>query len=790
MKRLVSRLLLLAVSLCAAAESDLRRFTAADGLHNNQVRQIVTLPDGLIFVATEGAFSLYNGREFIEQPCYLDSVRPLPVQGGHSCMAEGDSLLWLKDFDALYLYDMRAHRFRYDYERFAEREEVRRFIHENSDSLTHAHVTALHPLRPYFDSLVAGTPMQWEWLQTYARDRQGGQWLGTQSGGLLYVSPRTPLARIACPEKSDLLRRVISIDNRTLLLAGCFGIYLFDTEKLQVTKTLLREVINCTDLCRDRDGHIWICTQQGLMCYRDGQLERYTTGDTEGFLHNHMRLAYPIDGERLLVCNITHHLGYFYPKKRRFVPLTDLLPQLKNLRTLTAICPTERASQFIVCSQNGIILFNTDSNTISRLDSVEVYARYSRKYNCILRDHTGRTWIGTQNGLLLMKRNGSVQRITQADGLSNSCIQSLTEDRQGHLWVGTSHGINRLTFTDGALRILTLGRSDGIPSSEMEERGVCTTPDGKVCFLSKSMLISIPAEGQLTAASNLPVRLVGLKVSGKDMPADSSTLHLNYNQNYLDLQLSDLNYAAPEQTRYRYRLIGIDNEWQTASGTEGLASVRYNALPPGRYTLEAQAATGDNPWGPVFSKTFDISAPWWLTWWARTLYVLCAGAMVVYGIHRYLAKRQKRLERENDERVNQLFELRSEARHRFAQSVSIEPENIGINKDEEILVAHLMKAIEQHMDDAEYTVDQMASDVGMSRSDLYRKMQQMLGITPNNFLRNVRLKHAAYLLSSTDTPVNQISLMVGFLTPRYFSQCFQNVFGLSPKDYRTGHRNE
>ena len=116
-----------------------------------------------------------------------------------------------------------------------------------------------------------------------------------------------------------------------------------------------------------------------------------------------------------------------------------------------------------------------------------------------------------------------------------------------------------------------------------------------------------------------------------------------------------------------------------------------------------------------------------------------------------------------------------------------EADGVTINKDEELLVARLMKAIEQHMDDAEYTVDQLASDVGMSRSDLYRKTQQMLGITPNNFLRNVRLKHAAFLLSTTDTPVSRISLMVGFLTPRYFNQCFQNVFGLSPKDYRASH---
>lgn len=272
MKSVLLPLLLAAVSLTAVAEPDLRHFTADDGLHNNQVRQIVALPDGRIFVATEGAFSLYNGREFVEQPCCLDSVRALPVIGGHSHLLQGDTLLWLKDFDALYLYDLRLKRFRYDYDRFTGSEALQRFIRENSDSLTHARVTALNPLRPLFDSLVAGSPLQWERFQASAVDHQGGLWLGMQSGGLLYVNPRTPLARLVRPVEGDLMRRCTSVDRRTLLLAGCRGIYLFDTERQTVTRTLLNDVVNCTDICRDRNGRIWICTQKGLMCYLDGRL--------------------------------------------------------------------------------------------------------------------------------------------------------------------------------------------------------------------------------------------------------------------------------------------------------------------------------------------------------------------------------------------------------------------------------------------------------------------------------------------------------------------------------------
>ena len=82
------------------------------------------------------------------------------------------------------------------------------------------------------------------------------------------------------------------------------------------------------------------------------------------------------------------------------------------------------------------------------------------------------------------------------------------------------------------------------------------------------------------------------------------------------------------------------------------------------------------------------------------------------------------------------------------------------------------------------------ADGAMSRANLYKKTQQMLGITPNEFLRNVRLKHAARLLADTSEPVNQISLMVGFQTSRYFSQCFRQMFGVTPSEYRSGGVNK
>jgi hypothetical protein len=177
---------------------------------------------------------------------------------------------------------------------------------------------------------------------------------------------------------------------------------------------------------------------------------------------------------------------------------------------------------------------------------------------------------------------------------------------------------------------------------------------------------------------------------------------------------------------YRYRLCGLEDEWHTSDETIGFAEADYKALPSGEYIFEAQAASADGEWSEALTVPVTIRPPFWLTWWAKLIYCLI-GIMCLMGlIGYYLMRKRVELERENDNRVNQLFELREEARHQFAENTNIDPAKIGINPEEETLVAALLKAIETHLSDSEYGVEQLASDVAMSRSKLYDKMRNML----------------------------------------------------------------
>lgn len=196
----------------------------------------------------------------------------------------------------------------------------------------------------------------------------------------------------------------------------------------------------------------------------------------------------------------------------------------------------------------------------------------------------------------------------------------------------------------------------------------------------------------------------------------------------------------------------------------------------------------DGEWGEPFRLTFRIRLPWWLTWWAKALYALIILGTTGTLVTLYLKRKKARLIAENDERVNRLFELRDEARHRFAENVNTNPEALTTNAEEEQFVQKLLAAIEANISNTDYTVDQLALDAGIGRTRLYQMMRTLLGITPNDFLRSVRLKRAAQLLVTTTLPITEVAMQTGFNTPRYFSTHFKNMFGVLPSEYRDGKK--
>ena len=135
-------------------------------------------------------------------------------------------------------------------------------------------------------------------------------------------------------------------------------------------------------------------------------------------------------------------------------------------------------------------------------------------------------------------------------------------------------------------------------------------------------------------------------------------------------------------------------------------------------------------------------------------------------------------------RIKNLLEEREKRMKSFSTKAEVTPMHVTITTVDEKLMTRITGFLEQNMDNTEYSVEQLAADVGMHRMNLYRKIQSLFGMTPSEFIRTMRLKRAAQLL--TDDPnlnVNEVADMVGFNTPKYFSKYFKEFFGVLPSQY-------
>ena len=116
-------------------------------------------------------------------------------------------------------------------------------------------------------------------------------------------------------------------------------------------------------------------------------------------------------------------------------------------------------------------------------------------------------------------------------------------------------------------------------------------------------------------------------------------------------------------------------------------------------------------------------------------------------------------------------------------------DEVKLKSPDEKLLDRIMQTINNHLDDSDLSVDMIADEVGISRVHLHRKMKELTGQTPHDFIRNIRLKRAAYLLSGQGVNVTEVMYACGFSNSASFSTVFKKFYGVSPREYMKEHGN-
>ncbi len=196
----------------------------------------------------------------------------------------------------------------------------------------------------------------------------------------------------------------------------------------------------------------------------------------------------------------------------------------------------------------------------------------------------------------------------------------------------------------------------------------------------------------------------------------------------------------------------------------------------GTYCIELQETMPDERWSQPNRKEVVEKLPASFTsWWMCCVYALSAFCLCMLVAYTLVLRRQRR------RFMEQMRTFTNPDREEGAKDASQSMPSPSAADDE--WLKKTISQVEDNMSDETYTVEQLSSDMCMSRMTLYRKIQSLTGQKPTEFIRTIRLRRAAELIRERKLTITEISYATGFSSVSYFSRCFRNMFGVPPTHF-------
>ncbi|MDO7849890.1 two-component regulator propeller domain-containing protein [Hymenobacter sp. M29] len=391
-------------------------------------------------------------------------------------------------------------------------------------------------------------------------------------------------------------------------------------------------------LLPDHRGGLWVGTLgEGARRYdlQTGHWETYDA-NVEGLAGQYV--ASMAEDRRGRVWLVTHRRGVtvYDPSNQTFRTFRSGQRGLPS-DNFWQVYPDRAGRLWLASDDAGLVSVDTDHDTFRRVDGQE--GRLS--IGSISEDRRGHLWLGPV-GQPLMRYEPATGRLhTYGLGLG---LQSINPyfvlcDSADQVWVGTHLGIDVLDTHKKTVR--SYAPADGFLGGETDENAVLLSPGGQIWMGTVGGLMGYDPHHVRRAGVPPLINLTNLRVNLRDT-ALRAGLTLPYHLNGLSFDFRGVSLARPGSVRYQYRLRGLGDAW-TSPG-EGTAATFAN-LPPGPYTFEVRASSGEGGWSAPAAFGFSIEAPWWRRWWAWCLYA-SALVLALYGVRR----RTRQQERERADR--------------------------------------------------------------------------------------------------------------------------------------------
>ena len=726
-------------------------FTTKDGLPSNSIRSLLRDRTGTLWIVAGGLLCRFENGRFTVTPSkdlapadvvrvvYEDRQQQLWIAGGSGLMkrsGSGFSLilgpeiirgrfvttmledhngdLWLAGGTGLMVLRHDGKLKRFDSRNGLPNNLVRALWEDRGGSLWAGTDVGLSRFENgRFLSPLGEKNQEGDWVKCLFEDREGNLWVGMNSG--LNRFRDDPFTTYGRPEglPSDSPLSIHQDRNGQMwvgyhdvglvkLLPGGFRAYTSRDGLAGDEVFSIREA---------RNGDLLVSTRRGFSRMRQGGFINYTFDDPKARIPAYDALE--TSRGRLLVATasgVHEALGQGW---RDVIPGGDLVNNYP-------IVLSEGSDGSIWAGTYGIGLWQiTGSATSPRLWTT-AEGLSSNQIRSLYQDGDGTLWIGTFGGGLDALRGGAFLKYTVRDGLLSDNISHVEDDKKGNLWLSTTRGICRVAkqqlrdFSAGRIHVLTPDNynvEDGLRSAQSAPGypiggGGARSRDGTLWFSTSRGLATVDPGALVRRVPTPNVHMVGVDVDGQTVDF-SRFQKLEPGTRSIQFRYAGIHLSAPEQTRYAYKLEGLDNEWVFAGNRR---VVSYNTLKHGRYRFVVRAIL---PAGIVNESalSFEVMPQFY----ERTWFVWLCGALllaIVYLVY------QLRLAR-----VHSRFSLVLEERMRLAREVhdTLAQGFVGIGSQLDavtLTLEHDTERARQHLDIARKMATHSLTEARRSVMDL------------------------------------------------------------------------
>lgn len=541
----------------------------------------------------------------------------------------------------------------------------------------------------------------------------------------------------ASPAGSDL--RALLVDRAGLVWAGGFGSGLQWHDPAASAIAVLRDELsgqgaqqnNITAVLVRRNGEIWLGTRGNGLRVLDQQLRpiRQLLPGTEALPPMDLAWVTAMDESPDGTLWLGSREGVWRMsadgRRLRHVAQTDRPAGLSVRRLLV-----QDDGAVWVGARNALLHFDPRSET---LRSVTTRA-LPQDINALQLDHRGILWVGAVGGLFqVLPGESELREVAAVAGheLRHRSVLGLLLDSQQRLWIDTPQGLHRLRETavgyhfdpiglrlsaakgeaqemsgdfganlleDAAGQIWSqryrfdpqqqtvyvLTRADGVDFGTGWYRSFDKTADGRLLYGGSEGLLVIDPQRFRPWTYEAPLRVTEWRVQGRPraIGALSEGFTLAPDERSFALEFAALDFTLPEACRYRYRLLGFDQEWSQADAGYRVAS--YSNLWPGEYWLEVQGSnrTGRLS-GQLLRLPIVVRPAWWQTSWALglgALGLLALGYLVLRWRTRRIEKQAMRLRRLVDSQTGELLQSTQRAEQALADLLATQQQLVQTEK--------------------------------------------------------------------------------------------------------------